>query len=88
MMHPTQQRGTTVTVKELIEELRHMPQDAEVRYAYAYGDYVGSTLAATPRSVEMGQVVWSDYHSEHKVMEDEPDEYDDRERIACVLLSD
>ena len=66
-----------MTVDELIAELQSLPKDAEVHFAYNYGDHWRTQVAPTVDRVEVGQVKFSDYHRMPKVVE--YDEYDDDE---------
>ena len=63
-------------VADLIEELKNMPQDAEVHFQYNYGDHWRTQVAPTVYSVEMGLVKYSDYHRMDKVVEPDWDEED------------
>jgi hypothetical protein len=78
-----------MNVADLIEELKCMPQDAEVHFQYNYGDHWRTQVAPTVDSVEMGFVQYSDYHRMNKVVEgsyDEEDELADTEGKAVVLI--
>jgi hypothetical protein len=65
-----------LTVAELIEELKYMPQDAVVHFQYNYGDHWRTQVAPGVDSVEMGVVKYSDYHRMPKVVEPDWDEED------------
>ena len=60
-------------VSELIEMLEEMDQDAEVHYAYNYGDHWRTEVAPKVDSVDEGAVEYSDYHRMDKLV-DEDDE--------------
>ena len=77
-----------MTVEELINELKYMPQDAEVHFTYNYGDHWRTQVAPTVDSVEMGLVKYSDYHRMDKVVEVDWDEEDADEVVGkpVVLL--
>jgi hypothetical protein len=65
-------------VKELIEMLGYMDQDAEVHFAYNYGDHWRTKVAPKVDSVGECVVAYSAYHSMDKVqIEDEDDCYDE-----------
>ena len=65
-------------VKELIESLKYMDQDAEVHYAYNYGDHWRTEVAPKVGSVDEGAVVYSDYHRMDKILDTDGDcEFDD-----------
>ena len=63
-------------VADLIEELKHMPQDAEVHFQYNYGDHWRTQVAPVVCSVSEGFVEHSDYHRMDKLV-DECDVYDE-----------
>jgi hypothetical protein len=63
-------------VKELIEMLQDMNPEAEVHFAYGYGDYWRTTVAPAASRVFQGIVEFSDYHRMDKLVEDE-DCYDE-----------
>jgi hypothetical protein len=75
-------------VADLIEELKNMPQDAEVHFQYNYGDHWRTHVAPEVRSVEMGLVKYSDYHRMPKVVEPDWDNEDleDVEGKPVVLI--
>ena len=75
-------------VEDLIEELKYMPQDAEVHFQYNYGDHWRTQVAPGVDSVEMGLVEYSDYHRMPKVVEPDWDneDGDDVEGKAVVLI--
>ena len=77
-----------LTVAELIEELKYMPQDAEVHFQYNYGDHWRTQVAPGVDSVEMGLVEYSDYHRMPKVVEPDYDDEEDAdvEGKAVVLI--
>ena len=65
-------------VKELIESLKYMDQDADVHFAYNYGDHWRTEVAPKVGRVDEGAVVYSEYHRMDKMLEDEYDiEFDD-----------
>ena len=68
-------------VKELIESLKYMDQDAEVHFAYNYGDHWRTEVAPKVGRVDEGAVVYSEYHRMDKMVENEYDaEFDDEGR--------
>jgi hypothetical protein len=64
-------------VKELIESLKYMDQDAEVHFAYNYGDHWRTEVAPKVSQVSEGVVEYSEYHRMDKLVEDEEDCYDE-----------
>ena len=65
-----------LTVKELVEQLKYMDQDAYVHFTYNYGDHWRTQVAPKISSVEMGLVKYSDYHRMDKVVEPDWDHED------------
>ena len=65
-------------VKELIEMLQDMNQDADVHFAYNYGDHWRTEVAPKVGRVDEGAVVYSEYHRMDRMLEDDGDtEFDD-----------
>ena len=64
-------------VKELIEMLQDMDQDAEVHYAYNYGDHWRTEVAPAVSMVDTGAVVYSDYHRMDKIVENDEGDFDE-----------
>ena len=65
-------------VKELIEMLQDMDQDADVHFAYNYGDHWRTEVAPKVGRVDEGAVVYSDYHRMDKLVEDDGEgDFDD-----------
>lgn len=65
-----------MNVKELIEQLKYMDQDAEVHFHYNYGDHWRTEVAPKVSQVFEGVVEFSDYHRMDKLVDDE-DCYDE-----------
>jgi hypothetical protein len=63
-------------VKELIEILKNYDQEADVHFAYGYGDHWRTTVAPAISQVFDGVVEYSDYHRMDKLIDDE-DCYDE-----------
>jgi hypothetical protein len=63
-------------VKELIEILSRYDQEADVHFAYGYGDHWRTQVAPAVSQVFDGVVEYSDYHQMDKLVEDE-DCYDE-----------
>jgi hypothetical protein len=63
-------------VKELIEMLGYMDKEADVHFAYGYGDHWRTTVAPRVSEVSNGVVEFSDYHRMDKLIDDE-DCYDE-----------
>jgi hypothetical protein len=80
-------------VKELIEQLQYMNQDAEVHFAYNYGDHWRTEVAPKVSNVTEGTVEFSDYHRMDKLVTDEEDMYDEetgdfKEDVRRVVVLD
>ena len=57
-------------VKDLIEQLGYMDQEADVHFSYNYGDHWRTEVAPTVDSVSEGLVKHSEYHSMDKLMDE------------------
>jgi len=79
-------------VKELIEQLQDMNPEAEVHFAYGYGDHWRTTVAPAASRVFQGQVQYSEYHRMDKMVEDEDDYYEEdgdmNEKFRRVVIID
>jgi hypothetical protein len=79
-------------VKELIEELKYMDPDAEVHFAYNYGDHWRTEVAPKVSRVQSGAVEFSDYHRMDKVAEEDEcwdeDTGDWKEDVRRVVIID
>jgi len=64
-------------VAQLIEQLQYMDKDAEVHFAYNYGDHWRTQVAPSVASVEEGVVEFSDYHRMDKMVEEYEDQFDE-----------
>ena len=63
-------------VKELIEMLSDLDQNAEVHFSYNYGDHWHTQVAPSVNHVDLALVKYSEYHRMDKLM-DEDDMYED-----------
>ena len=82
-----------MNVKELIEQLKYMDQDAEVHFAYNYGDHWHTEVAPKVSQVTEGVVEYSDYHRMDKLVTDEEGRYDEdkggyKEQVRRVVVID
>jgi hypothetical protein len=64
-------------VKDLIEQLGYQDPEAEVHFAYNYGDHWRTEVAPKVSQVFEGAVEFSDYHRMDKLVTDEEDLYDE-----------
>ena len=83
-----------MNVKDLIQQLKQMPDDMEVQFAYNYGDYWKTTVTAPVDRVDVESVKYSDYHNMDKLVvqdenedRDDEDDEDDNNRPVVVLQS-
>ena len=58
-------------VKDLIEQLQGMNPEAEVHYAYNYGDHWRTEVAPKVDRVDEGVVEFSEYHRMDKMVDSE-----------------
>jgi len=63
-------------VKELIEMLSYLDQNAEVHFSYNYGDHWQTQVAPSVDRVDLALVKYSEYHRMDKLM-DEDNMYED-----------
>jgi hypothetical protein len=66
-----------MTVQELIEQLGYMDKDAEVHFAYNYGDHWRTEVAPAVDRVDTGAVVYSEYHRMDKIVENDDSDFDE-----------
>jgi hypothetical protein len=64
-------------VKELIEILKRYDQEADVHFAYNYGDHWRTQVAPAVCQVFDGVVEYSDYHRMDKLVEEYEDQFDE-----------
>ena len=64
-------------VKELIEILKNYDQEADVHFAYGYGDHWRTQVAPAISQVFDGVVEYSDYHQMDKLVEEYDDQFDE-----------
>lgn len=75
-----------MNVRELMQELGSMDPEAEVLFAYNYGDYWHTTVAQPVESVQLKAVRHSNYHRMDKLVGEEEDELRDGDRkVVCLL---
>ena len=64
-------------VADLIEELKYMDQEADVHFAYNYGDHWRTEVAPKVSRVDTGAVVYSEYHRMDRVANDNDTDFDE-----------
>jgi len=64
-------------VKDLIEQLKYMDQEADVHFAYNYGDHWRTIVAPKVSNVSEGVIERSDYHQMDKLVDDYEDQFDE-----------
>jgi hypothetical protein len=77
-------------VKELIEQLGYMDAEADVHFAYGYGDHWRTTVAPKVSQVFEGAVQYSDYHRMDKLADEdfedeEPGNPDENTRRVVII---
>ena len=80
-------------VKDLIEQLGYMDAEADVHFAYGYGDHWRTTVAPKVSQVFEGVVERSDYHRMDKLVEEYEDQFDEetgdyKESVRRVVVID
>ena len=75
-----------MTVQELIEQLGYMNPEAEVHFAYNYGDHWRTEVAPRVDTVDMALVKYSDYHRMDKVVDLDYDDDEPIEGKEVVLI--
>lgn len=79
-------------VKELIEILSRYDQEADVHFAYGYGDHWRTQVAPRVSNVFDGVVQYSEYHRMDKLVEDEDEMYEEEgdynENVRKVVIID
>jgi len=79
-----------MTVQELIVQLLTLNPDAEVHFAYNYGDHWHTQVAPKVEEVSMGIVQYSDYHGMDRLMDEDgmnEDEGDFEGTRSAVIIS-
>ena len=66
-----------MNVRDLIECLEGMDPEAEVHFAYNYGDHWRTEVAPKVGSVDEGAVVYSEYHRMDKIVENDDSDFDE-----------
>ena len=61
-------------VKDLMRDLEDMNPEAEVHFAYCYGDHWRTEVAPAISRVDEGMVAYSQYHQMDKMIDDDSDE--------------
>jgi len=77
-----------MNARDLIEALKEMDPEAEVHFAYNYGDYWKTVVAPAITDVEEGYVMRSEYHQMDKLVDVDADEEflkSDKVRTVVVL---
>lgn len=81
-------------VKELIEQLQDMDPEADVHFAYNYGDHWRTEVAPKVCRVDEGVVEYSEYHrmdkmvtveEDYDVLDEDSDERETKTRRVVVL---
>ena len=73
-----------MTVNELIKLLKDFDGNMEVGFSYNYGDHWRTTVVKIPESVEKESVVYSNYHSELKVVDRDDSDFDKAKTMVVL----
>ena len=60
-----------MNVKDLIEQLSYLDQEAEVHFSYGYGDHWRTEVAPAVSNIREGVVEYSEYHRMDKMVDDD-----------------
>lgn len=71
----------------MLQELAAEHPEARVFFGYNYGDHWRTQVAGAVANVEVGQVVYSDYHSMAKVITEDHSDYDSNKAVTAIILS-
>jgi hypothetical protein len=76
-------------VRDLIEQLGHMDQEAEVHFSYNYGDHWRTRVAPRVDEVFEGLVKRSEYHGMDRLMDEndmheEDGDYEGTRRVVVL----
>lgn len=73
-------------VADLIEELKYMPQDADVHFTYNYGDHWRTQVAPKVSEVFDGLVEHSEYHRMPKLKDEYDEDEEDNTQATRVVI--
>ena len=75
-------------VRELMEELSALDQDADVHFTYNYGDHWRTMVVEKIKSVDECEVEYSEYHKSLALTgrDGDDDEDDDTEHKSVIVL--
>jgi hypothetical protein len=76
-----------MTVEELISELQQMDPEAEVHFAYNYGDHWHTQVAPIAENVDEGYVKHSSYHNMCKVVDEDDKDFDASQCASVVIIT-
>jgi len=74
-----------MTVRELINELKHFEPSTRVMFSYNYGDQWKTEVAQEVETVDEQTVFWSEYHSMYVISSGEED-LEGAKRIKEVVI--
>lgn len=73
-----------MTVAELIARLQEVDQDAEVHFAYDYGDHAHAQAAPAVRKITYENVLHVDYYRTTIVVDEDDSRYDDAKEVVVL----
>lgn len=62
-----------MTAQDIINELQQFPPDTPVHFAFPSGDHWHTTLARGVKAIEEGEITYSQYHEEYRLLDEEED---------------
>lgn len=75
-----------MTVKELISQLEDCDPNLPVYFAYNYGDHWNTEVADSPREVDQGTVLHSDYHRRMRVVDPDDSDCGRGEPVKAIII--
>lgn len=71
-------------VRDLIRELEAFDDEVEVHFSYSYGDHWRSVVALKCNKVDLGMVVYSEYHLMPLVVDEEDTRFKDAKEVVVI----
>ena len=75
-----------MNVGELKRELSFFDDEQEVFFAFPSGDYWGTTQAREVEDLTEEKVTWSDYHRSHKLINEDNEEFYEKDELKEVVV--
>lgn len=71
-------------VRDLIRELEAFDDEVEVHFSYSYGDHWRSVVAPKCNNVDLGAVIYSQYHSMSVVIDEEDTRFKEAREVVVI----